>query len=83
MQEIRLTAGVVTEVIFLSPDRLHTVPDDRGCPHCEDDAYFSGCDAGGCNGWGCPDCGSGCDLDFVDAEGGGRCAGALEEQDDD
>lgn len=82
MQEIRLTAGVVGEVVFLGPRRDHDDPDERGCPHCGDDAYFSGCDAPGCNGWGCPDCGEGCDLDFVDAEDGGRCAGVLGEDDE-
>lgn len=69
---------VVTASIVV-PGSEHTVPDVRGCPDCEQDAYFSGCDAPGCNGWGCPDCGAGCDLDFVDAEGYGRCATALEE----
>jgi len=81
-QPIVLTAGIVTEVTFLSADRPHAEPDERGCPECEQAAYFSGCDADGCNSYGCPDCGTGCDLDFVDAEEGGRCASALEDADD-
>lgn len=76
---IRLTAGVVTDVIYLSPDRPHTGPDERGCPDCGQPAYDSGCEADGCSGWGCPACGTGCDLDLVGAEDSGRCASADEE----
>jgi hypothetical protein len=61
----------------------HTVPDERGCPDCWDAAYFSGCDAPGCNGWGCMNCGTGCDLDFADADEGGRCASVLADAEDD
>lgn len=82
IQPIELTGGTITEIELLSPDREHTVPDERGCPDCEGDSYFSGCEADGCNGYGCPDCGTGCDLDFVDAEDGGRCASSLDEEDD-
>lgn len=78
MTEIKLTAGTITEVVFLDPNRPHTTPDERGCPDCGQDAYDSGCEADGCNGWGCPDCGTGCDLDFVSAEDGGRCDHAPE-----
>lgn len=81
-QPIILTAGAVTEVVFLAPDRPHTVPDERGCPDCGQPAYDSGCEAYGCNGWGCPDCGAGCDLDFADEETG-RCAQYRDDQDDD
>ncbi|MFE3326830.1 hypothetical protein [Streptomyces sp. NPDC059176] len=81
-QPINLTAGPVTEVVFLDPARPHTKPDERGCPDCDEPAYFSGCEAEGCNGWGCPDCGTGCDLDFVDAEDGGRCASYDEDDDE-
>ncbi|KPC92211.1 hypothetical protein ADL27_26245 [Streptomyces sp. NRRL F-6602] len=81
LRPINLTDGTVAEIIFLDPARPHTQPDERGCPDCEQDAYFSGCDAPGCNGWGCPDCGAGCDLDFVDADGGGRCAAYAKDDD--
>lgn len=67
---------------ILDPLSEHIVPDQRGCPDCEQDAYFSGCDAPGCNGWGCPDCGSGCDLDFLDDDES-RCAQAATEADQD
>ncbi|MFF7991737.1 hypothetical protein ACFZDG_18330 [Kitasatospora xanthocidica] len=77
---IELTAGTVTEIEWLAPDRPHTSPDERGCPDCGQDAYDSGCPADGCNGWGCPDCGTGCDLDFVDAHDGGRCAAAIADE---
>jgi hypothetical protein len=66
---------------ILDPTSDHTVPDQRGCPDCEQDAYFSGCDAPGCNGYGCPDCGTGCDLDFLDDDES-QCAQALAELDD-
>lgn len=86
MSEIRfpvtLPSGVI-EASITDPFSEHTVPDERGCPDCEEAAYFSGCDADDCNGWGCQDCGTGCDLDFVDAEDGGRCASALEDEEDD
>ncbi|MFF9287579.1 hypothetical protein [Streptomyces griseosporeus] len=82
-EPINLTAGPVTEVVFLDPDRPHTKPDERGCPDCGEEAYFSGCEADGCNSWGCPDCGTGCDRDFVDADEGGRCASYADEDDED
>lgn len=78
-----LTAGPIAEVVILAPDRPHTEPDERGCPDCEQPAYFSGCDANGCTGWGCQDCGTGCDLDFADADDGGRCATAEDDDPDD
>jgi len=63
---------------ILDPYSDHTVPDQRGCPNCEQDAYFSGCDAPGCNSWACPDCGTGCDLDFLDDDES-TCARAIAE----
>ena len=56
------------------------VSDD--CPNCGEPWYMSGCTAPGCNGLACQDCGTGCDYDFVDAEDGGRCASALEDEDE-
>lgn len=81
IQPIGLTAGTVTHIELLDPDREHTVPDERGCPGCEQDAYFSGCEAPGCNGYGCQDCGTGCDLDFLDDDES-QCAQALNEEDE-
>lgn len=81
-EPINLTAGTVTEVVFLAPDRPHTRPDERGCPYCGEPAYDSGCEAPGCNGWGCPDCGAGCDLDFVSAEDGGQCSAYRDQEDE-
>lgn len=72
----------ITHVEILLPDREHTIPDERGCPDCGEGAYFSGCDADGCNGYGCQDCGTGCDLDFVSAEDGGRCDADQDDEDD-
>ena len=80
-EPIQLTAGTVAEVVFLDPNRPHTEPDERGCPDCEQEAYFSGCELPGCNGWGCPDCGTGCDLDFVSAEDGGQCSAYADSED--
>lgn len=78
---IELTAGTITDIELLDPDRKHTVPDERGCPDCEQDAYFSGCEAPGCNGYGCPDCGTGCDLDFLDDDES-TCAQAIADDDE-
>ncbi|MDT0381397.1 DUF6011 domain-containing protein [Streptomyces sp. DSM 42041] len=69
---VNLPSGPAEASITI-PGSAHTVPDSRGCPDCGEPAYFSGCDADGCNGYGCQDCGSGCDLDFADD---GRCATA-------
>ena len=76
IEPVHLTAGTVTEFVYLDPHRPHVVPDERGCPECDEPAYDSGCDANGCNGYGCPDCGTGCDIDFASADDGGRCAQA-------
>jgi hypothetical protein len=51
--------------------------------HCEDcgkPLYDTGCDAPGCRGYCCMDCGTGCDIEF-DREHG-RCATALAEESD-
>lgn len=85
MSDIRFTIDLPSgpvEASILDPFSEHRVPDQRGCPECGEPAYFSGCDADGCNGYACQDCGLGCDLDFVDAEGGGRCAQSLEDDED-
>lgn len=81
IEPIELTAGTITHIEILDPNRPHMQPDERGCPDCEQPAYDSGCEAAGCTGWGCPDCGTGCDLDFASAEDGGRCARAQEDED--
>ncbi|GAA1431675.1 hypothetical protein GCM10009601_51150 [Streptomyces thermospinosisporus] len=85
MSEIEFTANLGGRAVVasvLDPTSDHVVPDERGCPDCEQPAYFSGCDAPGCNGWGCQNCGSGCDLDFCD-EDESRCAQAIAERDED
>ncbi|MFD5564495.1 hypothetical protein [Kitasatospora griseola] len=76
---VHLTAGTVTEIEWLDPNRPHTTPDERGCPDCGELAYDSGCEADGCSGWACSDCGTGCDLDFLDVDEGGQCAAATDE----
>lgn len=79
-QPIHLTAGTITEIEILDPDRprLLDTPDERGCHSCDQPAYDSGCTAPGCNGWACPDCGTGCDLDFLDDDES-TCAQAIAE----
>lgn len=77
-EPVRLTAGVITEIEFLDPNRPHTSPDERGCPECDQPAYDSGCESPGCSGWGCPDCGIGCDIDFLDDDES-TCAQAIAE----
>ena len=52
------------------------------CGDCHQPLYDTGCDAPSCNGRCCMDCGTGCDIEFVTAEQGGRCASALAEESD-
>lgn len=53
-------------------------PDD--CPDCNEPLYDTGCDAPGCQGRCCMNCGTGCDLELMGEEG--RCATALTEESD-
>jgi hypothetical protein len=46
---------------------------------CGEPYYDTGCDAPGCNGYRCIDCGTGCDLDFDDT---GRCWTAMASESD-
>lgn len=81
MAEIEFTVTLGDRDVVASiadPLSKHTVPDARGCPDCEGDAYFSGCAAPDCNGYACPDCGTGCDLDFLDDDES-SCARAIAE----
>lgn len=80
---IELSAGTITHIEILDPDRprLLDTPDERGCHGCGQDAYDSGCEAPGCNGYGCPDCGTGCDIDFLDDDES-QCAQAIAEAGD-
>jgi hypothetical protein len=50
--------------------------DASTCPECEETGTLSdtGCDAPGCRGWQCIECGWGCDVDTN--PDGGRCAAA-------
>jgi hypothetical protein len=49
------------------------------CGDCGQPLYDTGCDALGCNGYCCFNCGTGCDIDLADD---GRCATALAEESD-
>lgn len=51
-------------------DQQEFVVDSDDCPDCGEPLYQSGCDAPGCNGLACQDCGTGCDSHFVDTEDG-------------
>ena len=44
------------------------------CEDCTRPLYDTGCDAPGCHGLCCMECGTGCDIDLDDT---GRCATAL------
>lgn len=50
----------------------------NGCPDCGDDLYDSGCEAPGCNGWGCQ-CRWGCDAAFAPDEDS-KCAQAIADE---
>lgn len=52
------------------------IPDD--CPDCNQPLCDTGCDAPGCPGRCCMDCGTGCDLDFLGDEG--ECARAIADE---
>lgn len=67
-------------VVRYDTDTDAWVVDSEECPHCEEALYHSGCDAPGCNGLACQDCGTGCDLDFA-PEDDSRCAAAIADED--
>lgn len=46
--------------------------------HCEQPMYDTGCDAPGCTGFWCQECGAGCDMEFDDVDG--FCAQALADE---
>jgi hypothetical protein len=50
------------------------VIESDGCPLCGQPLYLSSCDAPGCSGAGCENCGTGCDFEFLDD---GDCAQAV------
>lgn len=51
------------------------------CGECESPLYDTGCDAPGCLGRSCPECGTGCDIEVAPLTG--TCATAIAEEDDD
>jgi hypothetical protein len=54
--------------------------DSETCEDCGSPLYDTGCDARGCNGFCCMECGTGCDIEFAPEDG--RCATALAEESD-
>lgn len=44
------------------------------CAYCGHPVQFTGCPSQGCDGWWCPECSVGCDLDALTVEEGGVCA---------
>jgi hypothetical protein len=50
------------------------------CADCGAPLYDTGCDAPGCNGYCCMNCGTGCDID-IDGDSG-RCSAALSAESD-
>ena len=50
------------------------------CSECEEPLYDTGCDAPGCLGYRCGNCGTGCDIDIAPEDG--TCARALAEEGD-
>ena len=48
------------------------------CEYCHEPMYDTGCDAPGCTGYQCRECGAGCDIEVAPEDG--RCAQALAEE---
>lgn len=53
----------------------------NNCEDCGEPLYDTSCDAAGCSGRACVDCGTGCDIEFAPEDG--RCATSLAEEGDD
>lgn len=51
------------------------------CGICGEALYDTGCDAPGCQGRCCMECGTGCDIEFAPEDG--QCATTLAAEDDD
>jgi len=51
------------------------------CTDCGESFYDTGCDAPGCRGFCCLDCGTGCDIEMDPDDG--RCASALAAESED
>jgi hypothetical protein len=58
------------------------VIDPDHCTDCGEPLYDTGCDAPGCNGRCCQNCGTGCDLAWLDADEDGYCATRLARESD-
>lgn len=69
-------------VVRYDTDKHGFVIDSGICEGCGEPMYDSGCDAPGCNGFGCQDCGLGCDIDFLPDEYS-RWAAAIADEDPD
>jgi hypothetical protein len=50
------------------------------CGECEEPLYDTGCDAPGCLGYRCVNCGTGCDIDIAPEDG--TCAGRVASESD-
>lgn len=64
--------------VMYHPDDGFTIAPDH-CEDCGEPLHDTGCDAPGCHGFSCPDCGTGCDRD-IDPDG--QCASALGDESD-
>lgn len=64
-------------VYFDTTTRGFAVFDENRCPDCgaQESLDDTGCDAPGCRGYACPDCGWGCDLPVNGDQG--ACGAAL------
>ena len=65
-------------VYFDTEANAFDVFDENHCPDCEEPLYDTGCDAPGCRGFECTNCGWGCDSETAPEDG--RCARARAEE---
>jgi hypothetical protein len=70
----------VTPVMWDDQDAALVIVSED-CPDCGEGLYDTGCDAPGCAGFCCMDCGTGCDMEFNPENG--ACVRALDDESED
>jgi hypothetical protein len=67
--------------VIIHSDHIQVFDEFQPCPGCdaEESLYDTGCPVDGHHGYGCPECGWGCDYELVDDEDS-QCVAAEEER---